>query len=120
MNDPKRYAIFALLLPCIIAIDIGMDLLQHLPGEEIVRNMLFPYKMLDQIEKSILAIVLLLFGCRPLFAALKRMWPESDKSSGGGSGGGAGGTGSAGGPGGTGSTGGTGGSASTTHQTDEQ
>ncbi|QHW29835.1 hypothetical protein GZH47_02615 [Paenibacillus rhizovicinus] len=80
MNGVKPYAIFALLLPCILALDLVMDFLQRLPADQIMRNFLFPFKMLDSVEKTIFAILLFFFVRKPLVAMLRRLWPNTGSS----------------------------------------
>ncbi|WP_308638343.1 hypothetical protein [Paenibacillus silvisoli] len=93
MKYAKQYGILALLLVSVLALNLWMDVLLRLSAYRIVRNLTFPFIMLDPIEKVILAVVIFLVVRRPLGALLGKLMPhnsesqQSGKSGGGGSGG---------------------------------
>ncbi|SFT26991.1 hypothetical protein [Paenibacillus sp. BC26] len=75
MKNNKHFAVFMLLFPCIILWDLAMDLLQGLPMDRMIRNLIFPFSMLDFIEKLMLAILLFLYVRKPIMALLRKFWP---------------------------------------------
>ncbi|SEO88238.1 hypothetical protein [Paenibacillus sp. OV219] len=84
MKNVKPYAIFALLLPCLIAVDLIMDVLLKLPPSRMLRNFTYPFLMLDPIEKLIMAALIFMFIRKPLYMIVQRMLPgkQTDDGSG--------------------------------------
>ncbi|RAP75248.1 hypothetical protein [Paenibacillus montanisoli] len=88
MKYAKQYWVFALLLASVIALNLGMDVLMRLSAERMARNLIFPFIMLDPIEKTILLIIIFLVLRHPLGAMYRKlMTPSKEQQSGGGSGG---------------------------------
>ncbi|SDX56670.1 hypothetical protein [Paenibacillus sp. CF384] len=75
MKNNKHYAVFALLFPCIIAWDLFMDLLQGLPPDRMIRNLIFPFNMLDLVERIMLAALLFFYIRKPFMALVRKLMP---------------------------------------------
>ncbi|SFI86145.1 hypothetical protein SAMN02799624_02393 [Paenibacillus sp. UNC496MF] len=83
MKDAKRYAVFALLFPSAVALMLGMDVLQRLSPERMLRNLYFPFTLYGAVEKTMMAALLLLFFRVPLAAAFRRLFGGGKRPSGG-------------------------------------
>ncbi|AZN43086.1 hypothetical protein [Paenibacillus albus] len=75
MKNVKPYAVFALLLPSLIAVDLMMDMLLKLPPSRMLRNFTYPFLMLDPIEKLIMVVLVFMFIRKPLYLIVQRMLP---------------------------------------------
>lgn len=87
MKNVKPYAVFALLLPSLIAVDLMMDMLMKLPTNRMIRNFTYPFMMLDPIEKFLLLGLAFMFIRKPLYLIVQRMMPGKQTDSKGSQGG---------------------------------
>ncbi len=84
MMSWKRYAIFAILLVCSLALDTAVDALLGIGVSHMALNVRFIYIMMDSTERLLLLVLLLLFVRKPLVKAIAAMFGGGKRSGGSG------------------------------------
>lgn len=80
----KRYAIFALLLVCSVALDIAIDGAMGIGPAHMLRNATFILRMMGPVERTLLFVLFVWFLHKPIGKGLARLFGGSGGRTGGG------------------------------------